>query len=142
VLALTIPYGWLQFKFGILTCLQSASESASAASDLFLFLGPVLLAGFCVVCCCIVFTYFFTAEAIASKNTATALASAKSKMAAVLIGFSYALVWGLNVLYTPITISVLSKFVCSQDPVDGRYYECPPPPLPGINTPTINTAFS
>ena len=103
MLALTIPYGWLQFKFGILTCLQAASESASAASDSFLFLGPVLLAAFCVVCCCIAFTYYFAAEAIVSKSAATALASAKSKMATVIIGFTYALVWGLNVLYTPMT---------------------------------------
>jgi hypothetical protein len=32
VLALTIPYGWLQFKFGVLTCLQSASDAAGTAS--------------------------------------------------------------------------------------------------------------
>jgi hypothetical protein len=107
----------------VLTCLQSASDAASTTADTFLFLGPVLLAGFCAFCLACISGYHFAAGAIASKSTAVAVARAKDKLQEIAPGFVYALVWGLNVLYTPITISVLSKFVCSRDAATGQFYE-------------------
>jgi Leucine-rich repeat (LRR) protein len=123
VLSLAVPYGWMQFKFGVLTCLQAGSSAAGTTSDLFLFLGPVLLAAFCVFCCGIAAICFFSVDAVSSKSVEGALFRTKSKLQTTAPGFAYAFVWGLNVLYTPITISVLSKFVCSKDPVDGQFYE-------------------
>jgi hypothetical protein len=123
VLALAIPYGWLQFKFGLLTCLQSASEASTNTSNTFLFLGPILLAGFGVFCCAVLAIYLFASHFIASKSYSDALATTKEKVLAYLPGFGYSLVWGINVLYTPITIAVLSKFVCAKDETDGQFYE-------------------
>jgi Leucine-rich repeat (LRR) protein len=123
VLSLAIPYGWMQFKFGVLTCLQAGSSAGGTTSDLFLFLGPVLLAAFCVMCCTIAAMYYFSVDFLSSKSAAGALSRAKNKLHITAPGFAYAFVWGLNVLYTPITISVLSKFVCSKDPIDSIFYE-------------------
>jgi hypothetical protein len=123
VLSLAIPYGWMQFKFGVLTCLQAGSDAGGVTSDIFLFLGPVLLAAFCVLCCAIAAVYYFSVDVASSKSAQGAASRAKSKLRATAPGFAYAFVWGLNVLYTPITISVLSKYVCSQDPIDSLLYE-------------------
>jgi hypothetical protein len=123
VLALAIPYGWLQFKFGLLTCLQqTGSASSSNTSNTFLFLGPLLLAAFGVFCCAVRAAHHFISHFIASKSTSEAVATTTQRVIEAIPGFIYALVWGLNVLYTPITISVLSKFVCAKDATDGQLY--------------------
>lgn len=123
VLALAIPYGWLQFKFGLLTCLQqTGSASSSNTSNTFLFLGPLLLAAFGALCLVLRAAHHFLSHVIASKSPSEALATTKQRLSEAFPGFIYALIWGLNVLYTPITISVLSKFVCAQDATDGQLY--------------------
>jgi hypothetical protein len=123
VLSLAIPYGWMQFKFGLLTCLQAGSAAAGSASDSLLFLGPFFVAAYCVICCVVIALHHFFSELLSSKSVGDALTLTRSKMSSTVVGFVYALVWGLNVLYTPITVSVLSKFVCSQDLSDLQYYE-------------------
>ena len=107
VLALAIPYGWLQFKFGLLTCLQTASAASSNTSNTFLFLGPLLLAAFAAFCCAVRAAHSFLSHFISSKSSSEAVAVTKQRVAEAIPGFIYALVWGLNVLYTPITLPSL-----------------------------------
>jgi hypothetical protein len=57
------------------------------------------------------------------KSAQNALQRTRDKLPQLASGFVHTLIWGLNVLYTPITISVLSKFVCTHEPIDGQFYQ-------------------